>query len=73
MIDADEAEFKRSGTPLFSSHMIDLSEGSLHPKPPRRELRLTRSRGCRLQHRDHRQVPQALCSHEAVARDGDRK
>ncbi|KZL80556.1 fructose-bisphosphate aldolase [Colletotrichum incanum] len=26
MIAADEEEFKRSGTPLFSSHMIDLSE-----------------------------------------------
>ncbi|KAG7143880.1 Fructose-bisphosphate aldolase like protein [Verticillium longisporum] len=26
MLDADEAEFKKSGTPLFSSHMIDLSE-----------------------------------------------
>jgi fructose-bisphosphate aldolase, class II len=26
MISADEEEFKKSGTPLFSSHMIDLSE-----------------------------------------------
>ncbi|KAI1263228.1 hypothetical protein F5Y18DRAFT_133297 [Xylariaceae sp. FL1019] len=29
MLDADEAFFKREGTPLFSSHMIDLSEESL--------------------------------------------
>ncbi len=26
MLDADEAFFKQNGTPLFSSHMIDLSE-----------------------------------------------
>lgn len=26
MLDADEEEFKKTGTPLFSSHMIDLSE-----------------------------------------------
>ena len=26
MLDADEKEFKATGTPLFSSHMIDLSE-----------------------------------------------
>lgn len=26
MVSADEEEFKKSGTPLYSSHMIDLSE-----------------------------------------------
>lgn len=26
MLDADEAHFKSSGEPLYSSHMIDLSE-----------------------------------------------
>jgi len=29
MLDADEAHFKEHGTPLFSSHMIDLSEEDL--------------------------------------------
>jgi len=29
MLDADEAFFKQNGTPLFSSHMIDLSEESV--------------------------------------------
>ncbi|EME47541.1 hypothetical protein DOTSEDRAFT_77822 [Dothistroma septosporum NZE10] len=29
MLDADEKEFKATGTPLFSSHMIDLSEESV--------------------------------------------
>ncbi|KAI1437092.1 hypothetical protein GGR50DRAFT_686079 [Xylaria sp. CBS 124048] len=29
MLDADEASFKEKGTPLFSSHMIDLSEEDL--------------------------------------------
>ncbi|GAP86765.1 putative fructose-bisphosphate aldolase [Rosellinia necatrix] len=29
MLDADEAHFKQHGTPLFSSHMIDLSEEDL--------------------------------------------
>jgi len=29
MLDADEAWFKQHGTPLFSSHMIDLSEESV--------------------------------------------
>jgi fructose-bisphosphate aldolase class II len=28
MLDADEAYFKQHGEPLFSSHMIDLSEES---------------------------------------------
>lgn len=28
MLDADEAHFKLHGEPLFSSHMIDLSEQS---------------------------------------------
>jgi fructose-bisphosphate aldolase class II len=28
MMDADEAYFKQHGEPLFSSHMIDLSEES---------------------------------------------
>ena len=26
MLDADEAQFKTTGEPLYSSHMIDLSE-----------------------------------------------
>ncbi|KAK3377486.1 hypothetical protein B0H63DRAFT_546907 [Podospora didyma] len=29
MLDADEEEFKKSGKPLFSSHMLDLSEESI--------------------------------------------
>jgi fructose-bisphosphate aldolase class II len=28
MLDADEAYFKKEGVPLFSSHMLDLSEES---------------------------------------------
>lgn len=28
-MDADEAHFKETGEPLFSSHMIDLSEVSI--------------------------------------------
>ena len=29
MLDADEKHFKKNGEPLFSSHMIDLSEESV--------------------------------------------
>lgn len=30
MLDSDEAYFKEHGEPLFSSHMIDLSEESVY-------------------------------------------
>jgi fructose-bisphosphate aldolase class II len=47
MLDADEAYFKEHGEPLFSSHMIDLSE-----EDKESNIATTASKHCCLQSSD---------------------